>query len=286
MNELDQALGPVSSAVVTATTRITDPKLPEVRRIRLRIDDPSFRFTVGQIVGVVVLGPHPFGNAHHMRRYTIADGNANVAEESVEIELLVRRCFSIDEVSGEQEPGIASNFLCDARPGDTVTLTGPYRNPFRIPADPRANVLMIGAGTGVQPFRTFVKSLYAKHDAWQGEVRLFYGARSGMDLLYLNNEQDDLGEYYDRDTFKAFRAVLSRPLSTEADALESAVESHADEIWALLQDERTHVYLAGLEDAVARFDAVMERAATSMGTWHETRAALRGAGRWSELTYS
>ena len=45
----------------------------------------------------------------------------------------MRRCFYIDDISGEKYPGIASNFLCDAEAGGRITITGPYRSPFKIP---------------------------------------------------------------------------------------------------------------------------------------------------------
>ena len=45
-------------------------------------------------------------------------------------------------------------------------------------------------GTGIAPFRAFVKHLYRDIGDWRGQVRLFYGARSGLELLYMNDEVD------------------------------------------------------------------------------------------------
>ena len=81
MTEHQLELGPVSEAVVTDSIRISREDLDEVRRIRLRIDDPSFHFSVGQSVGVVAPGPHPFGNRYHMRRYSIAGEASTAAAE-------------------------------------------------------------------------------------------------------------------------------------------------------------------------------------------------------------
>ena len=50
----------------------------------------------------------------------------------------MRRCFYIDEVSGERYPGVASNYLCDLRPDDTLTITGPYGQAFEAPKNPNA----------------------------------------------------------------------------------------------------------------------------------------------------
>lgn len=286
MNESIQELGPVSEAVVTESVRITPPERDEVRRIRLRIDDPAFRFSVGQSIGVMVPGPHPMGNQFHMRRYSIASGHTDQSSDAIELELLVRRCFYVDEISGEQYPGIASHYLCDADPGQRITIAGPYRSPFRMPADENANLLMIGTGTGVAPFRAFVQELYRDKGSWKGQVRLYYGARNGMDLLYGNDAEGDLANYYDDASFKAFGAMISRPRASDSDMLKAAVEGHAAEVWELMQDPSTYVYLSGLGKVAKAFDKVMEQVAGGAGVWTEFKEKLRSQGRWSELVYS
>jgi ferredoxin--NADP+ reductase len=286
MNESIQELGPVSEAVVTESVRITPPERDEVRRIRLRIDDPAFRFSVGQSIGVMVPGPHPMGNQFHMRRYSIASGHTDQSSDAIELELLVRRCFYVDEISGEQYPGIASHYLCNADPGQRITITGPYRSPFRMPADENANLLMIGTGTGVAPFRAFVQELYRDKGSWKGQVRLYYGARNGMDLLYGNDAEGDLANYYDDASFKAFGAMISRPRASDSDMLKAAVEGHAAEVWELMQDPSTYVYLSGLGKVAKSFDKVMEKVAGGAGVWTEYKEKLRSQGRWSELVYT
>ncbi len=272
-------------AILKSTTRITPDNTDEVRQLVLEIDDPAFRYSAGQSIGVLVPGPHEFGNPFHHRRYSIANPTQRGNSDAVELELLVRRCFYLDEVSGEQYPGIASNYLCNARPGDRITITGPYRSPFRIPQDPQSNLLMIGTGTGVAPFRAFIRQIYDKHMGWQGDVRLFYGDRGGMNLLYLNDQQTDLGQYYDDATFKAFNALIDRPLANEADKLEEAFTAHIEECRRLLQAPNTYVYLAGQEKAAAAFDKVMIEAFGREDEWHEVKRKLVKEDRWAELLY-
>jgi len=286
MNESTQELGPVSEAVITESVRITPADRDEVRRIRLRIDDPAFRYSVGQSIGVVVPGPHPMGNRLHMRRYSIAGGQLDRGSDGIELELLVRRCFYIDEVSGESYPGIASHYLCDADAGKRITITGPYRSPFRIPTDDRSNLLMIGTGTGVAPFRSFVQQIYREKGGWKGQVRLYYGARNGMDLLYGNDADGDLTNYFDEVSFKAFGAVISRPMASDADTLKAALKDHAAEVWELMQDPNTYVYLAGLGKVADTFDRIMDKEVGGTGKWAEAKENLRQQGRWSELIYS
>ncbi|HNA82919.1 MAG TPA: oxidoreductase, partial [Thiobacillaceae bacterium] len=231
----------------------------------------------------LVPGPHEFGNKLHHRYYTIA--NAKAEDGGVELELLVRRCFYIDEVSGEQYPGVASNYLCDAGVGEKVTLTGPYRSPFKIPADPTSNLLMLGTGTGVAPFRAFLQRIYQEQKGWKGKVRLFYGARTGADLLYMNAENDDLTQYFDEKTFKAIKALRSGLLSDEADALAGGVEDNAAEIWKLMQETKTHVYLAGMKKISDALDQTMGRVVGSAEQWDLVKQRMIQERRWTELTY-
>lgn len=285
-SEMEQALGPVGEAVVAHSERITPEGSDEVRRIRLRVEDPAFRFSPGQMIGVLAPGSRAFGNRHHLRRYSIASGAQPTGDNAVEFDLLVRRCFYTDEFSGERHPGVASNYLCDASAGQRLTITGPYRSPFRIPADDSANLLMIGSGTGVAPFRAFVQEIYRRHGGWRGQVRLYYGVRSGMDLLYVNDPDGDLANYYDEASFKAFAGVMRRPLASEGEIMEAALVEHADDVWSLMQVPSTHLYLAGLDKIAAAFDRVMADTAGSAAGWNALRTRMQAEGRWAELLYS
>ena len=222
MNTIEADIDSGVEAVLTESTRITPDETEEVREIKMMIDDPAFRAIPGQNIGIVFEGDEAFGSQPHIRHYSIVETHTRPLEEDLEISILVRRCFYIDGFNGERYPGVASNFLCDAQPGQKLTLLGPYKSPFKIPSSTDANLLMIGTGTGIAPFRSFIKRIYQEGVNWQGQVRLFYGARSGMDLLYMNDRNNDLTNYYDEETFKAFNALSERPLSDEKDAPDTA----------------------------------------------------------------
>lgn len=70
--------------------------------------------------------------------------------------LCVRRSLFTDE-SGAEDPdkqGVCSNFLCDARPGDEVMLTGPAGKALLLPANsPEADIILVATGTGVASYR-------------------------------------------------------------------------------------------------------------------------------------
>ncbi len=272
------------TATITKTKRITPYDTAEVRDIILEVDTPTIQFDVGQSVGVLVPGPHPFGNKYHFRLYSIAD-LPEKAGNKTRINICVRRCNYIDEFSGEEHRGIASNYLCDRREGEKITLAGPYGLPFEIPEDKSSDLLLIGMGTGIAPFRAFVKHIYKNIGDWKGKVRLFYGAKTGLELLYMNDQQDDFANYYDEETFEAFKALSPRPSWDDPIALDYAIEERAGEVWNMINSPQTHVYIAGQESIRETLDKVFSRMAGSPEKWERKKAELVAGKRWAEVLY-
>ena len=285
LNEYDTST--THNATVVDSQRITPNNAPEVRNIRLSIHRPDFNYREGQHIGIMVPGPFEFGIDRHFRLYTIANSPTNVDRDRIEIDLCVRRCFYIDEFSGEEFPGIASNYLCNLKKGDSVTFSGPYGSVFQTPSDTSSNLLMVGTGTGIAPFRAFIQHIYAEHPDWQGKVVLFYGARSGAENLYHNDQQNDLDKYYDQKTFQAFEGLSKRPwMSAEDDGLGEILNENADAIWKLVQDPKTHIYIAGLPRTRKNFEQVMIEVAGSKARWNWMKEEMLEQKRWSELVYS
>lgn len=273
------------TATVRQTRRITPEDTQEdIRSIQLHIDTSDFRFDIGQSIGVIVPGPHEFGHDEHFRLYTVADILSDNGD-GTDVEICVKRCASIDEFSGERHPGIASNYLCDRGVGDRITITGPYGLPFQLPEAKSADMLMIGLGTGIAPFRAFVRHIYESLGGWEGRVRLFYGARSGLEMAYMNDEQDDFANYYDEKTFKAFTAVSPRPHMDDPVPLDEALAQNQAEVWEMVRQPDTHVYVAGLEQMLPQLDRAFAPMAGSEAAWQRRKAELVAGQRWTELVY-
>ena len=273
------------NADVISSERITDESTTEVRHIILRVSDPTFHYFVGQSIAVLVPGPHAFGNEYHTRLYSIASAREGEGDHMTDLSICVRRCSYIDDVSGERYPGVASNYLCDLRAGDRIQIAGPFGRQFYPPRDPNSNILMIGIGTGIAPFRAFVRHIYEEHGHWQGKVRLFYGAKTGMDLLYMNNRNSDIASYYDKETFKAFEMLSARPSVDAPEEVERTLKDNADEVWSLLQDPKTYVYVSGLSRLEEQLDKVLADIAGSDEAWDQLKARMLEEHRWSTLFY-
>jgi len=269
-----------------ATERLTPADDPvEVRHLILEAPEDGLDYIEGQSVAVLVPGPHEFGEAYHFRLYSIASPRLGENGKPSTFSLCVRRCYYIDEVSGERYPGLASNYLCDSAPGDPIQIAGPCGSRFSIPDDPTANLVMIGVGTGIAPFRAFVKHIYEERGGWQGDVRLFYGAKTGMEMLYMNDVRTDLALYYDQNSFKAFEAVSPRPHFDAPPDLDRLLLAHSAEILTLVRKPNTYVYVAGLTDCATNFKKAMIAAAGSKEIWQNEYEELAAEGRYAELLY-
>jgi dihydroorotate dehydrogenase electron transfer subunit len=105
---------------------------------------------------------------------------------------LLRRPFSVFEVVRDhgrvtgitllsKRVGITTSMLFDAVEGDTVACLGPLGKPFEL-ASPPAEAWMVAGGVGLAPFATLGDALLARGT----KTTLFYGARSGKELFYLD----------------------------------------------------------------------------------------------------
>jgi ferredoxin--NADP+ reductase len=205
--------------------------------------------------------------------------------DATEFAVCVRRCSYIDDFNGEEYMGIASNYLCDLRPDDTIRFAGPVGYPFVIPEDKGADLLMLGMGTGIAPFRTLIRQIYEKIGGWKGRVRLFYGARSPLEMLYMNEENSDLANYFDQPTFKAFQALSPRPAFDLPPALDQALEQNAAEVWEMLRRPGTCVFIAGARDMLDSVERTLIGLAGSAANWNAVRYQLVAGGRWNEVLY-
>lgn len=273
----------IQSATLVRSERITPDNSPdEVRHLVFHRKDPAFDCKMGQCVRV--MAPGQYGNKYHPRLYLVAD-NTVERDGGVEFALCVRRHDYIDDFNGERYSGIASTYLCDLKIGDSMEFSGPLGYPFAMPASRKANIIMIGMGTGIAPFRALIRTIYEKFGTWEGKVRLFYGAKTGLDMLYMNDENKDLSQYVYQPTFKAFQAISPRPVFDAPVALDKALEQNAAEVWEMLQSPDTYLYLAGVDEMFPRVEKALAIIAGSAAKWQEIKAQMKAADRWHEVLY-
>jgi Na+-transporting NADH:ubiquinone oxidoreductase subunit F len=83
--------------------------------------------------------------------------------------------------------GICSSYIFSRKPGDKVTISGPYGEFFIQDTD--AEMLYIGGGAGMAPLRSHLFHLF--HTAKSGrKVSYWYGARSRREIFYEDHFRD------------------------------------------------------------------------------------------------
>lgn len=112
------------------------------------------------------------------RQYSIASSpNAHPDE----VHLLVKRVTY--DFNGREHLGTASNGLARLQAGDVSAVYIKENPHFRLPQDPQTKIIMVGAGTGVAPFRSFLFEREAQ--GLSGNTWLFFGEqRFRTDFLY------------------------------------------------------------------------------------------------------
>ena len=104
-------------------------------------------------------------------------------------------------------PGIASTYVFTRKPGDKVTISGPYGE-FLLPEnDPDSQeYIFVGGGAGMAPLRSHIMHLF-KTLKTKKKVSFFYGARALVEAFYLEDFAEIEREF---PNFK-FYLALDRP---------------------------------------------------------------------------
>lgn len=84
-------------------------------------------------------------------------------------------------------PGIASSYVFTRKPGDKVTISGPYGE-FLLPKNDPDNVeyIFVGGGAGMAPLRSHIMQLFKTLKTGR-KVSFFYGARALVEAFYLED---------------------------------------------------------------------------------------------------
>jgi sulfite reductase (NADPH) flavoprotein alpha-component len=126
------------------------------------LEHPEVRFTPEEICHLI--------QPMLPRFYSIASSMKVVGEE-VHLTVSYVKFTS----SGHQRLGVCSHYLCDMAPLNLATVpvyVQPHHG-FTLPPDPSVDLIMIGPGTGVAPYRAFMQERMAMGDS--GKHWLFFG---------------------------------------------------------------------------------------------------------------
>lgn len=168
------------------------------------------------------------------RLYSIASSQTEVDEE-VHLTVAVVEYQQGDDTRF----GGASSFLSHRlEEGDEVKIFIEHNNNFKLPQDDNAPVIMIGPGTGIAPFRSFIQER-DNRDA-EGKNWLFFGDRTfTQDFLY----QVEWQKYLKSGVVNQLDVAFSRD-QQEKVYVQHRILEHSAQVWQWLQDG-AYIYVCG-----------------------------------------
>ena len=231
------------------------------------------KLTAEQLVGLLrALSP---------RLYSIASAQSEV-EEEVHLTVGVVRYPQED---GSVRSGGASSFLADrVSEGGEVRVFVEHNDNFRLPADSNTPVIMVGPGTGIAPFRSFIQERDAQ--GAEGKNWLFFGnPHFTQDFLY----QVEWQKYVKSGLLTKIDLAFSRDQANKI-YVQDKLKAKGAEVWQWLQDG-AHFYVCGDANRMAKdvhdalVNIVVEHGAKNAEEAEEYVNELRRAKRYQRDVY-
>lgn len=175
------------------------------------------------------------------RLYSIASSQAEVEDE---VHLTVGL---VEYQQGDETRfGGASHYLTHRlEEGDNLKVFIEHNNNFKLPQDDNTPVIMIGPGTGIAPFRSFIQEREAREA--QGKNWLFFGDRTfTQDFLY----QVEWQKYLKSGVLTKLDVAFSRD-QAEKVYVQDRILENAAEVWQWLQ-QGAYIYICGDANRMAK----------------------------------
>lgn len=146
---------------------------------------------------------------------------------------------------GRGRKGVCSTYLADRVAEEaTIPVYIDQNNNFKLPTDPAVPIIMVGPGTGIAPFRSFVEergAIGATGKSW-----LFFGEQHFMsDFLY----QAEWLKHLKQGTLSRMDVAFSRDQEQKI-YVQHRMKERARDLYAWLQ-EGAHFYVCGDEKRMA-----------------------------------
>lgn len=242
----------------------------------------------GQSIGVIAPGIDAKGKPHKVRLYSIASTRHGDFGDGKTVSLSVKRLVYQDE-EGNEVRGVCSNHLCDLKPGEEVQISGPVGTAMLMPEDPNATIIMLATGTGIAPFRAFMRRVFSEDNPdykFTGNMWLFLGVPTSSTLLYREEFEEMKANFPDQ---LRLDWAISRE-QTDSDGnkmyLQTRMKEYEEELFELFQKDNTYVYMCGLAGMEKGIDEFMSaRFAKDDRDWIAYRKQMKKDGRWEVETY-
>jgi len=215
------------------------------------------------------------------RLYSIASSQTEVEEE---VHLTIGSVLFENE-QGEKRSGGASGFLNHRlEEGGEVKVFIEDNHNFRLPANPDTPVIMVGPGTGIAPFRSFMQEREAT-DATGKNWLLFGDQTFNEDFLYQVEWQTHLKSGLLTKLDLAFSRDQAQKIYVQ-----DRLKENAQEVYQWLQDG-AHFYVCGDANRMAKdvhtalIEIISEQGNKSLDDAEQELNELRKAKRYQRDVY-
>ena len=274
------------TATVVGNVRVTEVGKTsgadyDTHHIVLDFGAMPFPVLEGQSIGILPPGADADGKPHHARQYSIASPRNGERPGYNNLSLTIKRVLA--DHQGKPVRGVASNYMCDLKVGDTVQVIGPFGSSFLMPNHPKSNIVMICTGTGSAPMRAMTEwrrrlRQSGKFDG--GKLLLFFGARTQEELPYFGPLQGLPKDFIDNNF--AFSRTPGQPKRYVQDLM----RERAADLAPLLADANTCFYVCGLKSMEEGVLSALRHIAEEAGlSWDTVGSALKKEGRLHLETY-
>lgn len=264
-----------------------------VKHLKFDLSEGDLHYLEGQSIGIIPDGEDEKGKPHKIRLYSIASTQHGDDVNDKTVSLCVRQLEYKDPETGEQVKGVCSSFLCNLDVGQKVKITGPVGKEMLLADDPNANIVMMGTGTGIAPFRAYLWRMFKDKEReanpdyqFNGKAWLIFGIPKTENILY-KDELEEIKEKYP-DNFELTYAISREQKNSEGGRMyiQHRVAENAERLWEMVQQGNTYVYICGLKGMEDGIDEAMATEASKAGVeWSEYRRTLKKAHRWNVETY-
>ncbi len=200
-----------------------------------------------------------------------------------QVHLTVRRVSY--EFGDRTRKGVASTMIADrVSAGSEVRVFVQKAHGFSLPDDHRADVVMVGPGTGIAPFRAFLHEREAS--GAQGRNWLFFGdQRRESDFLY----QDELLQMRDRGILTRLDTAFSRD-QAEKVYVQHRILEHGAELYKWLKGGAFFYVCGDAKRMAADVDFALRSVLKTHGAMDDESAAaylreLAASGRYARDVY-
>jgi len=277
------------AATVVGNHRVTEVGAhgqPDYDTHHVVLDFGSLPFPVleGQSIGILPPGVDANGRPHHARQYSIASPRNGERAGYNNLSLTVKRV--LEDHDGKPVRGVASNYVCDLKVGDTVQVIGPFGSSFLMPNHAKSHIVLLCTGTGSTPMRAMTewrRRLRQSGKFEGGKLMLFFGARTQEELPYFGPLQSLPKDFIDINL--AF-SRMNRPGGQPKTYVQDLMRQRAADLAPLLNDPDAFFYVCGLKAMEEGVVLALADIARGAGLdWDLVGSAMKAHGRLHLETY-